>query len=145
MDKENQSAFLEYFGDTPKLRFLNFLIGNHFFDFNMTDMAREANISYNSLTSFFNNFLEKGIIAKTRRVGKSDMYKLNMDNPIATILSVAMMLRYSLGLTEEAQTIERAVDEVLQQGYRTYDIMDEGKTKVGTREMGDLIAGKVEG
>ncbi len=70
---------------------------------------------------------------------------LNMANPIATILSVAMMLRYSLGLIEEAQTIESAVDGVLQQGYRTYDIMDEGKIKVGTKEMGDLIAGKVGG
>ena len=70
---------------------------------------------------------------------------LNMANPIATILSVAMMLRYSLGLTKEAESIERAVEEVLQQGYRTYDIMDEGKTKVGTKEMGDLIAGKVGG
>ena len=56
MKEENESAFLEYFGDTPKLRFLNFLIGNHFFDFNMTDMAREANISYNSLIKFFNDF-----------------------------------------------------------------------------------------
>ena len=70
---------------------------------------------------------------------------LNMANPIATILSVAMMLRYSLGLIKEAQTIESAVDEVLQQGYRTYDIMDEGKIKVGTKEMGDLIAGRVRG
>jgi len=70
---------------------------------------------------------------------------LNMANPIATILSATMMLRYSLGLTEEAQTVERAVDEVLQQGYRTYDIMSKGKTEVGTKEMGDLIAGKVEG
>ena len=70
---------------------------------------------------------------------------LNMANPIATILSVAMMLRYSLGLIKEAQTIENAVDGVLQQGYRTYDIMDEGKIKVGTKEMGDLIAGKVGG
>ena len=70
---------------------------------------------------------------------------LNMANPIATILSVAMMLRYSLGLIKEAQTIESAVDGVLQQGYRTYDIMDEGKIKVGTKEMGDLIAGKVGG
>jgi len=70
---------------------------------------------------------------------------LNMANPIATILSVAMMLRYSLGLIKEAQTIESAVDEVLQEGYRTYDIMDEGKIKVGTKEMGDLIAGKVGG
>ena len=68
-----------------------------------------------------------------------------MANPIATILSIAMMLRYSLGLTKEAQTVEAAVEEVLQQGYRTYDIMSEGKVKVGTKEMGDLIAGKVGG
>jgi 3-isopropylmalate dehydrogenase len=70
---------------------------------------------------------------------------LNMANPIAIILSVAMMLRYSLGLTQEAQSIEAAVEEVLQEGYRTYDIMDEGKTRVGTKEMGDLIAGKAGG
>src|SRR3989344_548499 len=83
INKENKSAFLEYFGDTPKLRFFDFLIGNHFFDFNMTDMARESRISYNSLKIFFNEFLDKGIIIKTRRVGKSDMYKLNMDNETA--------------------------------------------------------------
>ena len=70
---------------------------------------------------------------------------LNMANPVAIILSVAMMLRYSFGLTEEAQAVEAAVEQVLNEGYRTYDIMDEGKTKVGTKEMGDLIAGKVGG
>ncbi len=70
---------------------------------------------------------------------------LNMANPIAIILSIAMMLRYSAGLIREAQIIETAVDEVLQEGYRTYDIMDEGKIKVGTKEMGDVIAGKVGG
>ncbi len=70
---------------------------------------------------------------------------LDMANPIAIILSVAMMLRYSFGLAKEAKTIETAVDEVLSQGYRTYDIMGEGKTKVGTKQMGDLIAGKVGG
>ncbi len=70
---------------------------------------------------------------------------LNMANPIATILSVAMMLRYSFGLIKEAQIIETAIDDVLQEGYRTYDIMDGGKLKVGTKEMGDLITGKVRG
>ena len=70
---------------------------------------------------------------------------LNMANPIATILSMAMMLRYSFGLTKEAQTVETAVTEVLQEDYRTYDIMDEGKTKVGTKEMGELITGKIHG
>ena len=70
---------------------------------------------------------------------------LDMANPTAIILSVAMMLRYSFGLTGEAETIETAVEEVLNEGYRTYDIMGEGKTKVGTKEMGDLVAGKVGG
>ncbi len=69
----------------------------------------------------------------------------DMANPIATIMSMAMMLRYSFGLAKEAQMVEAAVEAVLNEGYRTYDIMDEGKTKVGTREMGDLIAGKVGG
>jgi 3-isopropylmalate dehydrogenase len=70
---------------------------------------------------------------------------LNLANPIATILSLAMMLRYSFSLKREAQTVEAAVESVLDEGYRTYDIMSEGKVKVGTKEMGDLIAKKVEG
>ena len=69
----------------------------------------------------------------------------NLANPIATILSVAMMLRYSFALETEAQTVENAVFVTLEQGYRTYDIMSEGKTKVGTKEMGELIAQKVKG
>ncbi len=60
-------------------------------------------------------------------------------NPIATILSAAMMLRYSFDLEKEADAIEAAVKCVLKDGYRTVDIMDEGKTLVGTKQMGDLI------
>ncbi len=72
-----------------------------------------------------------------------DITGQNIANPIATILSVAMMLRYSFALETEAQTVEKAVLATLEQGYRTHDIMSEGKTKAGTKEMGDLIAGKV--
>lgn len=60
-------------------------------------------------------------------------------NPIATILSVAMMLRYSFQMEEEAQAIEKAVAKVLDEGYRTGDIMEAGKTLVNTEEMGDLV------
>jgi 3-isopropylmalate dehydrogenase len=74
-----------------------------------------------------------------RRAGK------DMANPIATIISMAMMLRYSLGLTDEANKVERAVEKVLEEGYATYDIMGEGRTKVGTKKMGDLIAERVGG
>ena len=60
-------------------------------------------------------------------------------NPIATILSAAMMLRYSFDLDEEAEEIENAVSKVLQDGYRTIDIMSEGMKQIGTAEMGDRI------
>lgn len=64
-------------------------------------------------------------------------------NPIATILSAAMMLRYSFDLEKEADAIENVVKQVLKDGYRTIDIMDEGKTQVGTIRMGDLIAERI--
>lgn len=64
-------------------------------------------------------------------------------NPIATILSAAMMLRFSFDLDKEADAVERAVAKVLAEGYRTIDIMSEGKKQVGTEKMGDLIAGSI--
>jgi 3-isopropylmalate dehydrogenase len=60
-------------------------------------------------------------------------------NPLATILSVAMMLRYSLGAAAAAERIEAAVSRVLDQGLRTADIMSEGMRQVGTAEMGDAV------
>lgn len=68
-----------------------------------------------------------------------DIAGQNIANPIATILSAAMMLRYSFDLDQEAKDVEDAIEKVLKEGYRTTDIMSEGKTLVGTREMGDLI------
>lgn len=72
-----------------------------------------------------------------------DIAGMNIANPLATILSAAMMLRYSFNLTKEADSIEDAVAEALAQGYRTGDIMDdsvEGLKKLHTDEMGDKIA-----
>lgn len=60
-------------------------------------------------------------------------------NPIATILSAAMMLRFSFDLDQEADAIENAVENVLKDGYRTIDIMSEGKVQIGTAEMGNKI------
>ena len=78
--KENKSFFLMQFGDTPQLRVLDFLIGFHFFDYPMTGIAKESNVSYNSLKVFFPYFIKSGIVCKTRKIGKSDYFKLNMDN-----------------------------------------------------------------
>ena len=64
-------------------------------------------------------------------------------NPLATILSAAMMLRFSLDLDKEADAVEAAVAQVLREGYRTIDIMSEGMTKTNTAQMGDLIAERI--
>ena len=64
-------------------------------------------------------------------------------NPIATILSAAMLLRYSLDLDKEADAVEDAVRQVLKDGYRTVDIMSGGCMQVGTVQMGDLIAERI--
>ena len=73
-----------------------------------------------------------------------DIAGQNVANPIATILSAAMMLRYSFDLDKEADAVEAAVKKVLKDGYRTADIMSEGLQKVGTKEMGDAIAANIE-
>ncbi|MCZ6720975.1 MAG: isocitrate/isopropylmalate family dehydrogenase, partial [Proteobacteria bacterium] len=65
-------------------------------------------------------------------------------NPIATILSFAMMLRYSFELGPEAEGIENAVENVLAAGLRTNDIMQDGKTRVSTSGMGDAILRELE-
>jgi len=72
-----------------------------------------------------------------------DIAGKDLANPIATILSVAMMLKYSFNLPTEATAIENAVTKVLEKGYRTADIYSEGKVKVGTKQMGELICSEL--
>ena len=72
-----------------------------------------------------------------------DIAGKDIANPIATILSAAMMLRYSFDLDKEADVVEAAVQQVLTEGWRTADIMADGCRKVGTAQMGDLIASRI--
>lgn len=72
-----------------------------------------------------------------------DIAGMDVANPIATVLSAAMMLRYSFDLDQEADAIRQAVQAVLKAGYRTGDIMSDGCEQVGTARMGDLICGQI--
>jgi 3-isopropylmalate dehydrogenase len=72
-----------------------------------------------------------------------DIAGKGISNPLATILSVAMMLKYSFGLLTEGEVIEKAVLSVLEAGYRTGDIMSEGKELVGTVKMGELVTERI--
>lgn len=72
-----------------------------------------------------------------------DIAGKDLANPIATVLSAAMMLRYSFDLDAEADAVEQAVKQVLKEGYRTSDIMSDGCRQVGCRQMGDLLAERI--
>ena len=105
--KENKSFFLMQFGDTPQLRVLDFLIGFHFFDYPLTEIAKESNVSYNSIKVFFPYFIKSGVVIKTRKIGKSDYYKLNMKNEfVKNLIKLDWMLtkKNVLG-TEKEQEI----------------------------------------
>ena len=72
-----------------------------------------------------------------------DIAGMNLANPLGTILSAAMMLRYSFDMAEEADAIEAAVNKVLDDGYRTADIWKEGMERVGCKEMGAAVVARL--
>ena len=93
------------FGDTPQLRVLDFLIGFHFFDYPITQIAKEANVSYNSIKTFFPQFIKSGIVIKTRKIGKSDYFKLNMENNF-----VKNLIKLDWNLTKEGILEEKEIE-----------------------------------
>ena len=105
----------------------------------LSDEASMVTGSIGMLSSASLNETELGLYEPSHG-SAPDIAGQNKANPIATILSAAMMLRYSLDLDKEADAVETAVQKVLTEGYRTGDIMSDGCKLVGTKEMGDLIA-----
>ncbi|MEX2016945.1 MAG: hypothetical protein WD876_00535 [Candidatus Pacearchaeota archaeon] len=78
---KNESVFLEVFGNNPVMRAIDFLITFQLFDYPLTEIAKNAEVGYSTLLTFWDNLERNNVVIKTRRVGKSDLYKLNTDNP----------------------------------------------------------------
>ena len=84
MDKnglDNNSVFIEVFGNNPVMKVLDFLITFADFDYPLTEIAKKSGVGYSTLQTFWNKLERNCIVIKTRRVGKSDLYKLNTSNP----------------------------------------------------------------
>ena len=111
--------------------------GNMFGDI-LSDAAAMLTGSIGMLPSASLNAKNQGLYEPSHG-SAPDIAGKGVANPLATILSAAMMLRFSLNQPEAAARIEAAVDAVLSQGLRTPDIYSEGTTRVGTREMGDAV------
>lgn len=78
---EKETIFIEVFGNNPVIKVLDFLITFQLFDYPLTEIAKNSEVSYSTLQTFWDKLERNNIVVKTRRVGKSDMYKLNTKNP----------------------------------------------------------------
>lgn len=80
--EKNKSLFVEVFGEYPLIKVLDFLIENDMFDYSKKDICRNANISWNTLETFWGGLEKKEMVAFTRKIGRAELYRLNKKNPI---------------------------------------------------------------
>jgi predicted transcriptional regulator len=78
---ENETIFIEIFGNNPIMKVLDFLITFQLFDYPLTEIAKNSGVSYSTLQTFWDKLVKNKIVVKTRRIGKSDLFKLNIKNP----------------------------------------------------------------
>ena len=78
---ENTTIFAEVFGNNPVIKVLDFLITFQLFDYPLTEIARNSGVSFSTLQTFWSRLEKNKLVIKTRRVGKSDLFKLNTKNP----------------------------------------------------------------
>ena len=78
---KNETSFIEIFGSNPVMKVLDFLITFQLFDYPLTEIARNAEVSYSTLQGFWPKLEKNNLVVLTRRVGKSNLYKLNTQNP----------------------------------------------------------------
>lgn len=110
MENENieESILVEYFGSSPYVKVLDFLIQGQEFDYSMTEIARGSNVGWSSFTRVWGKLLDKGIIIPTRTIGNAKLFKLNKSN-----LFVKKLIKFDLELakieTDKLLTKEIAV------------------------------------
>jgi len=95
MEQEEQSIFVEYFGSSPYIKVLDFLIQGQEFDYSMTEVARGAGVGWSAFTNIWERLLNKEIIVPTRTIGNAKLFKLNKRNPF-----VAKLTKFDLDLTK---------------------------------------------
>lgn len=102
---QNKTLFIDYFGDSPTTRVLDFFIGNDLYDYSKTDIFRESGVARTTLQDIIKKLLKKRIIIKTRAVGRADMYKLNRGNPVVEeIVKFAVNFITNVAMAETKET-----------------------------------------
>ncbi|MEK6973770.1 MAG: helix-turn-helix domain-containing protein [Nanoarchaeota archaeon] len=78
---KTETVFLEVFGENPMMKVLDFLITYQLFDYPLTEIAKNSRVSYSTLQTFWDKLERNNLVIQTRRVGKSNLYKINVNNP----------------------------------------------------------------
>jgi hypothetical protein len=102
--EEPKSILLQVLGDYPQLRVLDFLMENYIFDYPKTQIAELSGVSFNTMETFWDKLIRSGMVERTRRVGKSEMYRINRKNPVVKkLFEIDKILsdRYSGSVPEE--------------------------------------------
>ena len=79
---EEKTSFRIVFGDSPIVKVIDFFIDNREFDYSLTDIAKNADVGWSTIHQFWTDLVKLGIATKTRRIGKAELYKLNMTSPL---------------------------------------------------------------
>lgn len=102
---DRNSVFVEVFGSNPVIKVLDFLISFADFDYPLTEIAKNSGVSYSTLQTFWDKLVRNNIVVKTRRVGKSDLFKLNTRNP-----AIQQLIKLDWNLVKGS---EKEVEEVI--------------------------------
>jgi|SRR3989344_2267466 len=78
---KSESILVNVFGKSPMIRVIDFLVSYQLYDYSLTEIAKKSGVGYSTLQTFWSHLEANNIVTKTRRVGKSDLYKLNTENP----------------------------------------------------------------
>jgi hypothetical protein len=79
---EEKSSFRVVFGDSPIVKVIDFFLDNREFDYSLTDIAKNSDIGWSTLHGFWKELVKLGIVTKTRRIGRAELYRLNMNSPL---------------------------------------------------------------
>ena len=79
---EQKSSFRLIFGGSPIVKVIDFFLDNREFDYSLTDIAKNSDIGWSTLHGFWKDFVKIGIVTKTRRIGRAELYKLNINSPV---------------------------------------------------------------
>ena len=99
---KQESIFVEYFGDTPMVRIINFLVLGKDFDYSMTDIANGSHVGWTSFTRAWRELEKKNVVARTRNIGRAKLYKLNTQDPTVQKL---IKLHWEIIKTETDKTL----------------------------------------